>query len=448
MATEPRSPETCTGEVCVGDDVRPNVIAGGVGEDATLNHDAAGPDAPDAPSSFASDQPAKQDASLGQRHVASTQHQRTAGSSAPSILLGLALLGAFVWRYCKRRMQQKEWQRASVGQLEKIRLRNADTPAIDDGKIMGNEPETSQADAASNICDEGNISSNDNSPDVPTSDRISRIRAKQQKQLERNALAQRERHLQQRREKMALHNLLDHAAADAARERRKSLMAEESKLLESRRSEGQQQNALSELEELERTALLQQQDLDYQESLQQDQERAMLVAAKRDLRRRRKEAFEQARDRLAAAGVQCDTVLGGSASSIVGSEPNCRLRLLLPSGQRVEGTFARAHTIGLVYDLALLALEREHLLWKQEESELEDADLGDVDDGAEDEQSDCDLQSTANSYSSIRAEWRDIFHPFSVSSTFPQRTFDNLCETLEDGGLDQGATVMAVVESD
>jgi len=56
--------------------------------------------------------------------------------------------------------------------------------------------------------------------------------------------------------------------------------------------------------------------------------------------------------------------------------------------------------------------------------------------------------SPDNEYNDFLKEWKQVFYSFSLASTFPQRTFDNLSMTLEEGGLSQNAMLMVVVETD
>ena len=399
-------------------------------------------------------------------------------------LLALVLLTvSLTWRYCKHTKQQKEWQQSSCRSLEQIRQRNnnsqpSPTPATDD-KVetnvqQDNFPTTerkaaaihtstfSQTNDATNQIngDDTNPTENETSFITTThSNHLSNIRAKQQEQLERNAKsAQKQRRVQQKRKKKTLHSSLDHAAADEAYRRRMNIMAEEATMILSNRNQRQQQNQgeeqqpLNELEEMERMALLQQQNLDYQESLQRDQMRARQLAFENEIRGRRERALEEAKQRLASAGVQSDILSqsdGGSRG--VGDESKIRVRLLFPTGQRVEGAFAKHHAMGLVYDLALVVLDRDGSLWSQDEDGGSlDAQMGDIDTtDDDDETSDDSATSDDNAdYKDILEEWKQIFFSFSIASTFPQRTFGNLCDTLEDCGLSQSALLMVVVDSD
>jgi hypothetical protein len=402
-------------------------------------------------------------------------------------MLALVLLTvSLTWRYYKHTKQQKEWQQSSCRSLEQIRQRSnnsqlSPTPATDDKEETNvqqdNFPTTerkaaaihtstfSQTNDATNQIngDNTNPTVNETSSITTThSNHLSNIRAKQQEQLERNAKsAQKQRHVRQKRKKKTLHSSLDHAAADEAYRRRMNIMAEEAKMILSNRNQrqqqhqGEEQQPLNELEEMERMALLQQQNLDYQESLQRDQMRTRQLAFENEIRLRRERALEEAKQRLTNAGVQSDILSqsDGGGSRGVGDESKIRVRLLFPTGQRVEGALAKHHAMGLVYDLALVVLDRDGSLWSQDEDGgSQDAQMGDIDTAAEmddDETSDISATSDDNAdYNDILEEWKQIFYSFSVASTYPQRTFDNLCDALEDCGLSQSAMLMVVVDSD
>eukprot|EP01083_Nonionella_stella_P020997 58231_1 len=200
---------------------------------------------------------------------------------------------------------------------------------------------------------------------------------------------------------------------------------------------------------MERITILREQNLEYQESLQRDQERAREIALENEMRSRREKAIGEANQRLVSAGVQNDatTQSQDTSNSIDNDKSEVKVRLLLPSGQRIDSIFAAHHTIGLVYDLALIVLDRQQLLGSQEDNsqvrELQNDDTIIDDDDSRDSAS-----SAAIEYSDIRIEWNQIFFSFSLASTYPQKTFDNLSITLEEGGLSQNAMLMVVVESD
>ena len=49
-------------------------------------------------------------------------------------------------------------------------------------------------------------------------------------------------------------------------------------------------------------------------------------------------------------------------------------------------------------------------------------------------------------YCSIQKEWKNLFYSFSITSTFPQRTFDDLSITLDACGLSKCVALMVVVD--
>lgn len=420
----------------------------------------------------------------------SAQHLMVKSSGIPFLVVVLAV--SLLWFYCKQRKQQKEWQLSSDNQLDMIRQRNlqseedresAPKTSVSKDKKLRNKIDAFKGKVESDAQQEihpaentvaknktslspktdSNQSIGDNGKEVlksKPSDHLSMIRAKQQEQQERNAKSsQQQRHQQQKKRKKILHNSLNHDVADEAHERRRHIIAQEESLLVQRelqreRRQGQEQQPLNELEEMERMTILQQQNIEYQESLLRDQERARQLALENEKRSRRETAIEQAKQRLDTAGVQNSSGITQEENTkgAVGNENKIRLRLLLPSGQRVEGKFASHHEMGLVYDLALIILDEEQLLWSQDGS---DGDWGhDVEDSSHEHIDSTgdpfgdSVSSDVNDYNANHNEWKQIFYSFSLVSTFPQRTFDNLSLTLEDCGLSHSAMLMVVVESD
>ena len=414
------------------------------------------------------------------------------GSELPYYVLCVSfLLGYLMWHFCKYKTEHKEWQQSSKSHLEEIRQRNSQSSSPDtnsDSTTIDNKQrvdKTNEHHASEEVVTDtgvdsklgGDISSSDKDSDgalnsgasvvettandsskgseaLPVSastpaEHISKIRARQQEQLERNTKsAQRHHNLQQTKKKQTLHKSLGHDAADKAHQRRINAMEEEQAHLQSRREEQlrqeEEQRQLHELEEMERIALLQQQDLDYRDSLLHDQERSQQLALEKDVMLKRQQAIEMAKQRLTIAGVESSAISQRveAHSSGGGSRNNVKVRLLFPSGRRVEATFAADHDVGVVYDLALVVLDRDDMLWGQEN--------GNCDDSASDEEDtmmDSGI-SDATDYNIIHEEWKPLFFSFSLSSTYPQRTYDTLSLTLEECGLRQSAMLMVVVESD
>lgn len=124
----------------------------------------------------------------------------------------------------------------------------------------------------------------------------------------------------------------------------------------------------------------------------------------------------------------------------IDGDDEVRVRLALPSGRRIEGTFASRHAAGLVYDLALLLLAEGELLWSEG---------GDDRDGAPGDGyavgDDPGTPGTAD-HGVVRNEWERIFRPFSIVA-FPQQRLDDLDATLEDCGLGCGAALRVAIAS-
>ena len=115
---------------------------------------------------------------------------------------------------------------------------------------------------------------------------------------------------------------------------------------------------------MEIVAILQEQNLEYEESLQRDHSNVRQLTLVNEMRLRRENAIEEANRRLVNAGVQTNAIIQSQdmSKATKGCKSEVKVRLLLPYGQRTEGIFAANHTIGLVYDLALTILDRECLL--------------------------------------------------------------------------------------
>ena len=180
--------------------------------------------------------------------------------------------------------------------------------------------------------------------------------AKQQEQLERNTKsAQKQLHREQTKKKEILHTSLDHATADEAYQRRQTVIAKEQLLLQSLRTPTQHQEhaqeTRNELEEMERVAILQEQNLEYEESLQRDQERVRQLTLENEMRLRRENAIEEANRRLVNAGVQTNAITQSQdmSKTTKGCKSEVKVRLLLSSGQRTEGIFAANHTLGTIH---------------------------------------------------------------------------------------------------
>ena len=398
------------------------------------------------------------------------------GPRIPLALAVLFLAVNLVRRYYQHKRQQIEWRRSSTDQLDMLRkrihvkedvhtngTRDKEESRVDDGaseaKVKSNSQSVNGACEHTNdstpcakkknysdqeIDESSNHATHDASNSQPASDHLSEIRAKQQEHLvSRIKSIQRHLHREKNERKLMLHSSLDNLAADDAYQRRMNVIAEEQKLLRSRAEQEREQQPFNDLDELERIALLQQQNIEYQESLQIDQDRSRQLALIGEISLRREKALEEARERLEAAGVQSGPatqnkrVTGGKGDTSV-----TKVRLQLPSGQRIDGTFDVQHVVGLVYDLALVTLESNHGLWSQESGQgngIRDLDSADRD--ISDSNS-----SEKHIYCSIQKEWKNLFYSFSITSTFPQRTFDDLSITLDACGLSKCVALMVVVD--
>lgn len=288
-------------------------------------------------------------------------------------------------------------------------------------------------------------------PHLPTAiHNISNVRDKQQAELVSKTKSK-----QRKKQREKKKSIIDNKSADEAYERRMKVIAEErQQLLISRGGSGRgshRQQPRQQQQEMERTALVQAQNLEYQQALQRDRERAQRLALENEVRLKRVKAIEAAKQRLGAAPVQSGDI--GIPHQINGGmicnrNDEIKVRLLLPSGCRVEGTFSSQQCMGLVYDLALLVLNKEQSLWKKQEEE-EDYDEEEDDDSIDgDNGNSASSDLEGNDYNDIQKEWGEIFYPFSIVSRFPQQTYDELDTTLKDCGLSKSAMLMVVVEID
>ena len=391
----------------------------------------------------------------------------------PGIPIALAVLFLVVYiarRYYQHKRQQIEWQRSSTDQLEILRKRihgeehvqknvTRDTEelrvdvgaSVAKGKSSSLQGISSDKDAHTYDDSDQQMDESNNHPNRdassnshPESDHLSEIRAKQQEHLDTRIKSNHLHLLREKNEKkLMLYSSLDHLAADDAYQRRMNAIAGEQKLLRSHADIEQEQQPFNDLEEMERIALLHQQDAEYQESFQIDRDRSRQLALIGEIAVRRENALGEAKERLAVAGVQSGVatqhkrVTGGN-----GDTSDVKLRLLLPSGEKIDGTFAAHHAVGLVYDLALLMLDTNNGLWSNEsgrDNGIRDVDAADGDIWYTD-------SSDENIYYSIQREWKKLFYSFSIVSSFPQRTFDDLSISLDGCGLSKGVTLMVLVD--
>ncbi|KAL3793311.1 hypothetical protein HJC23_003821 [Cyclotella cryptica] len=447
------------------------------------------------------------------------QQQHTRDNSA-SAFFPFAVLIAFCcwggWQYRRFRTHQKEWRDLSRKELIKIRQRSLlsadreelsqDVPpvtkqseVVDSRLVMnsGGHPSTNTTTVCSqnkyiesnstvqndHFVDAGSCStyqdvlsseadSNQENPRTSLetaaySDTLYDVRAQQQRIHDINVKStkQQRRDQQKLRQKQLLNSLQHDAANEAYRRRTEAIMQEQKSLskLPNGNLHQQEQTMLEELQEMERRTLLQQQNLEYLESLQIDQERAKIRALKLEKIKRQQQFIHHAKSRLVRSGVELSGLLdefehdipSGSGNRQVGDNPEqmnikhddqkVQVRLLLPSGQRFQGTFAGSHCIGLLYDFALVLLEREKLLQVQEDM---DEDKEKVDEVESLEDSDRFSSLDYDDYSHIKSGWKEVFLSFSLLNAYPRKAHNNLNGTLSESGLTQSATLLVVLESE
>ena len=332
----------------------------------------------------------------------------------------------------KYKRRQREMEESS-NQLALVRQRNL--LANRDMKVAVDELHDSPRDART-------------LPQSPTSKHMSNIRENQQNRFNTSTKLSRKK---KTKKKQTLKKYLDmnHKAADEALERRQRVIAAEQKLVQPRRRFVQQQQQRNDFEEAERVALVQQQNADYEEALQLDQARSQQLSLKKEIRLKRKRYRQDAEQRLTIAGVQSHDIIltNNQNNNIATGESSVRVRLLLPSGRKVDGVFAATQELGLVYDLALLVLDKENLLSNDEDGEGDTVNDDTTD--TDDDQDEGLLPSSGEKdYTVIQQSWQDVFFPFSLVSTYPQRSYKNLDTTLKNCGLNKAASLMVVVETD
>lgn len=409
----------------------------------------------------------------------------------------MAMLCCWAVRYFFRvKKQQQEWYELSNKELAKIRQRSFastnQTKMLKDppGSILegykpiskyrpsGDVSERSKAfenkdqeyrGPSSSVNHDENIlpsAEGNNISDVDiitksaSTDNLASVRARQQEIHDRrNTSAKQQRLQHQKHRQQQLVESLQHDVADKAYQRRKQIISQEQdsimKLSGSNIVE-REQTLLEELQEMERQALLQRQNHEYNESLQQDQERTRIKELKMNEFKRRRKAVRDAKYRLFISGAQLSGILNdfelktdaASKTDTMREDKSCiQVRLLLPTGQRIQGVFADAHCIGLLYDFALVVLDKESLLWSDESLQNEYDAITDADTLHESD-FDCDTSSTSFDYASIQSEWEEMFCSFSLVSTYPRKVHDDLSLTLLQSGFVQSTSLMVVIEAE
>mmetsp|Transcript_25176 Transcript_25176/g.42770 ORF Transcript_25176/g.42770 Transcript_25176/m.42770 type:complete len:409 (-) Transcript_25176:1106-2332(-) len=336
-------------------------------------------------------------------------------------LICFSLVAWFLFRHLK---QQKEWQQASNLQLKQISLRNNMQ-----SNLQPKEEEKRTIKAAATETNAASKNSTDTCKGIDN-DRVRSIRAQQQKQHEIKAkLAKQQKRLAEKEKKKLIHESLQHEAADQAYERRRQVIREEQSMLQAATHEISISN---EAEETERRELLRMQNLEYEESLRLDQERFLQATIETERCRRRATALQDAIHRLERAGIYTSDLPIIEQNTItaveINDEDKIQVRLMLPSGKRVQVTYSKYHSIGLIYDFALVILNYNQ----------------------QDQDKHISTQEVTRSHSERRAhaELKELFDPFTIKTTFPPQTFEEMDLTLEQCGLQQSVMLMVTVESD
>ncbi len=305
----------------------------------------------------------------------------------------------------------------------------------------------------------------------PISSHIRQIRALQQQKYATN-IQSRRRKLNERQR--ILHDSLQHSIAEEAYQRRLTVMAEERQFLltatattttttitstPQHDNQTVTQPPLNQDVEMERAALLRQQNLDYQESLARDQQRAKEFARRNGRKLKRRILLQGAKNRLLSEGVDTFGLLeesrqvidsngGVEANSKSSTGRMVRIRLHLPSGKRVQGIFDSFNVVGLVYDLALVALDKEELLSNEEhENDVDSIAENEGEENPNDFAKAIPMDNTCD-YCHVQSEWKELFPQFSILHTMPRRKLDDLVITLKECGLTSSVMLMVAVESD
>jgi hypothetical protein len=410
-----------------------------------------------------------------------------------SIYVVLAVMIMFccwaVWHYFRVRKQQQQWYELSNKELTKIQQRSF--ASTNKTKLLKDPPEsilelegettskyrpspdslecsassedkdqTRQGSSCPVNCDEvslpsvedNNISDMVSMTKSASTNNLASVRARQQETHERRIISAKQQRLQhQKHRQQQLVESLQHDVADKAHQRRKRVISQEQesimKPLDSNTAQ-REQTLLEELQEMERHVLLQHQNQEYNESLRQDQERARIKELKMTEFKRRRQAIRDAKSRLFLSGAQLPGILDdfelkqdtvSKINAMMDHNTSVQVRLLLPTGQKFQGVFAEVHCIGLLYDFALAALDRESLLWSEESLQKDSFDESDLDD---------DTSLTSFDYARIQSEWNEMFCRFSLVSIYPRKIHHDLNLTLLQSDFVQSTSLLVVIQSD
>lgn len=327
------------------------------------------------------------------------------------------ILAWFLLRQMKR---QREWLQASKLQLKQISQRNMSPKNTEQTE---NKASAIQADSTSK--------SSCRSPQLDKQ-KVRAIRQHQQKQNEiKTKLVKQQKRNAEEEKKRIFYKSLQHQAANQAQERRRKLMCEEQSLLLKNTSYEPQSMAAqtNESEDMERRELLHQQDLEYEESLRRDQDRSTQTAIETERCRKRLETIHHAIHRLISAGIYTNDlpVIEQKKTTVkVCDDEKIQVRLLLPDGKRIQATYSKYHSIGLIYDMALVILNYN----------LAEACLPPT-----------SQRTGPLSRQRSNDEWKDLFDLFTIKTAFPPQSFDDLELTLEQCGFQQSVMLMVMLES-
>ncbi len=357
---------------------------------------------------------------------------------ATVICILISLLAWILYRHLK---QQSEWQQASELQLKQISQRNNIQPeqVVEESQTKFTATQTNSVKLKSTQTSAISTSTCKETPyPVLDKEKVREIRAQQQKHHEtKTKLAKQLKRQAEKEKKRMLYDSLQHQVADEAYTRRKKLISEEQATLLDNNTSTSQQSSLwepqprNELEEIERRELLHMQNVEYEESLREDQQRSLQAEIEADKCLKRARAIQHAMHRLENAGVHTTDLpivqQKETATEANDDDDKIQVRLALPSGKRVHAIYSKHHSVGLIYDLALLILN-----YNQQDDEL--STLADVTDGLSEQHRN-------------RDEWKELFDIFTIKTTYPPNTFDELDLTLEQVGFVHSVMLMVILES-
>jgi predicted metal-binding transcription factor (methanogenesis marker protein 9) len=370
----------------------------------------------------------------------------TTFANAQNLLLPMAaficiLISFLVWILYRHLKQQSEWQQASELQLKQISQRNNIQPeqVVEERKTKFTDTQTNVVPLKSTHTSATIINSCKGTSDpVLDNEQVQRIREQQQKHHEtKTKLAKQLKRQAEKEKKRMLYDSLQHQVADEAHARRKKLISEEQARLLDNNTSNPQQSSLwepqprNELEEMERRELLYMQNVEYEESLRRDQERSMRAEIEADKRLKRARAIQLAMHRLENAGVNTTDLpivqQKDTTAETNNDDDNIQVRLALPTGKRVHAIYSKHHSVGLIHDLVLLILNYNQ----------QDEDVSTLVDAA----------GSLSEEHKNRDEWKELFDIFTIKTTYPPKTFDELDLTLEQVGFVHNVMLMVILES-